>query len=352
MRPFFLIVSESSGDITAKLIDRVTRISVVDAEGVENDSLDVELDDRGQFIALPETGERLWVYLGYQGGPIVEMGRYVVDELTLTGPPLSISFTAKGADMTKPLRAPKNITRHGEGLTLGQLAREIAQAHGLEPRIHPEVESIPLVHIDQMGESDMAVLGRLSDLHDLSLRLTATELIWRPYPARLAPTDPLRPPPVILDARDITRYRWQRQSRTEYQQARATYYDPDTGKREAVYAGGQGANQTTGPEVGQGSSSRGAVLELRHDARDRDGAERLAKARHAQNARACASLNLDMPGNPYVQAGAHLVLTGLSEPVGGEWTIERVTHKIDAGGYSMALEAVPPGQDQQSGTGP
>jgi uncharacterized protein len=343
VRPFFLIVSERSGDITGKLIDRVVRLSVVDAEGIENDSLEVEIDDRGQFIALPETGEYLRVYLGYQGGPIVEMGRYVVDELTLSGPPLTIGFTAKGADMTKPLRAPKTLTRHAEGLTLGQLAREIAQTHGLEPRIHPEVEPIPVEHVDQMGESDMALLGRLADLHDLSLRLTADELILRPHPARLAPEDPLRPPPVVLDARYITRYRWQRQSRTEYADTRATYYDADTGRREAVYAVGRGNGA---PQTGDASTK--PVLELRHDARDRDGAERLAKARHGQNARACASLSLDLPGDPYLQAGAHLTLTGLSEPVGGEWTVERVTHRVDARGYSMAVEAVPPGQDQDT----
>lgn len=331
MLPRFIIISESSGDITQKLIDRVTRLTVVDAEGIDNDTLDVELDDRGQSIALPDVGERLWVYLGYLGGPMVEMGRYVVDEISVFGPPLSISFTAKGADMTQALRAPKNQSRHHDGLTLGQLAREIAAAHHLTPRIHPQADALSLEHVDQVSESDMAVLVRLAEEHDLSLRLTATELILRPHPARLSPTDPYRPPPVNLAAREITRYRWQRQSRAEYAEVRATYYDVDRGERVGVT---DARGQATGP-----------TLELRHDARDSQRAQELAAARKRQADRASRSLTVDMPGNPHIQAGAHLTVTGLSEPVGGSWTIERVTHTVDASGYVMSLETVLPTPD-------
>lgn len=331
MRPIFVIVSESSGDITGKLIDRVTRLTVVDAEGIDNDTLDVDLDDRGQFIALPDVGERLWVYLGYLGGPIVEMGRYVVDELSVFGPPLSIAITAKGADMTQALKAPKNQSRHEDGLTLGQVAREIAAAHNLTPRIHPQADPLPLEHVDQISESDMAVLARLAEEHDLSLRLTATELILRPHPARLPPVDPYRPPPVTLTARDITRYRWRRQSRAEYAEVRATYYDADRGER-------VGVTDTRG-------QNEGPTLELRHDARDPQRAQELAAARKRQTDRASRSLTMDMPGNPHIQAGAHLTLLGLSEPVGGAWTIERVTHTLDRSGYALTIDAVPPTPD-------
>lgn len=330
MRPAFVIVSESSGDITGKLIDRVTRISVVDAEGIDNDTLDVDLDDRGQFIALPDVGERLWVYLGYVGGPMVEMGRYVVDEVSVSGPPLSIAFTAKGPDMTQGLKAPKNESRHEDGLTLGELAREIAADHHLTPRIHPLADPLTIEHVDQISESDMAVLARLAEEHDLSLRLTATELILRPHPARLPPTDSYRPPPVTLTARDITRYRWRRQSRSEYADVRATHYDADQGRRVGV----KSAKRGDGP-----------TLTLRHDARDAQRAQQLADARKRQADRASRSLTLDLPGNPHIQAGGHLILTGVSDPVGGAWTIERVTHTLDSSGYAITIDAVPPTLD-------
>ncbi|MCS6809798.1 MAG: hypothetical protein NZ694_00810 [Tepidimonas sp.] len=171
MRPVFYLFSVDGADITASLMERTTRLTVTDEEGVTSDTLEVELDDRGQRIQLPAIGDRLRLLLGYlERTPIPTIGDFVVDEVRLSGPPLSIGFTAKGADMVRTgLKAPVMID--APDATLADVARRIAQRHGFEPRIHPQAEAVPIGHIVQQTESDMALLTRLARAHDFVARI-------------------------------------------------------------------------------------------------------------------------------------------------------------------------------------
>ena len=320
MRPIFILIAlDSATDLTAKLIDRVTSIRVTDAEGTESDTLEIELDDRHQIMQLPETGQRLRLMLGYAGGPVETMGDFVVDELGLSGPPLSMTISAKGADLLGGIKAPKAKTEQPD--SLGKLAETIADRHGFEADIHAEAFTHALPHIDQWGESDMAVLGRMAGLFDMTMKLAAKTLTLRPHAARLA----LNTREIL--ATDLTSYQWRGRSRTKYTAVRASYYDPDKAARIPV-------------TVGDGEA--GPVLELRHDARDAAEAATLAQTRSRQMARGTASLSLELPGVPGLRAGDRLMLRGLNDPVGGTWVVERITHRLDAKGYITSVECMPP----------
>ena len=332
MRPAFYLFSTDGADLTETLMQRLTRLSVTDEEGVTSDVLEVELDDRGQFVGLPQIGDRLRLLLGYlERTPLPVIGDFVVDEVRLSGPPLSIAFTAKGADMARTaLKAP--LIDDADDDTLADLARRIAAKHGFEAAIHPSADAVALGHITQQTESDMALLTHLARAHDFIVRLDGQRLTLRPHAANLAPARQaggLAPPLHRLDARRITRYDYTTNARSRYGKVRGWYYDPDTGKRRPV-------------EVEDGEHADAPTFDMRHDARNEADARRQAEARLRQLRRASGSLTLELPGDTRLLAGHHLYLTGLSEPVGGQWVIQRAEHTLDAHGLRTRLECVPP----------
>lgn len=334
MRPVFYLFDLAGTDLTGTLLDRTTRLTVVDAEGLSSDTLEVELDDRGQSVQLPAVGARLRLLLGYlERPPVPTIGDFVVDEVRLSGPPLAIAFTAKGADFVNTaLKAP--LIDDGDDDTLDALARRLASRHGLQPNIHPDAATIPLGHIDQQTESDMALLTRLARERDWVLRLDGERLTLRPHAGNLPPArepQPWRPALHRLDARRITRYDYTSNSRSQYSKVRSYYYDPDTGRRVPV-------------EVGDGQHQDAPVMEVRHDAKDERAARDAAAARLRQLRRSSGSLTLELPGDTRLLAGHHVLVTGLSDPVGGQWVIQRAEHTLDAEGLRTRIECVPPSE--------
>lgn len=140
---------------------------------------------------------------------------------------------------------------------------------------------------------------------------------------------PLTPAIHRIDARRITRYDYTTNARSRYGKVRSWYYDPDTGRRIPV-------------EVDDGEQPDAPTLDLRHDARDEQAALDLATARLRQLRRASGSLTLELPGDTRLLAGHHVLITDLSEPVAGQWVIERAKHTLDSDGLKTIIECVPP----------
>lgn len=55
-----------------------------------------------------------------------------------------------------------------------------------------------------------------------------------------------------------------------------------------------------------------------------------------------ATLSLTLIGNPALQAEGKIQLTGLRDPVGGEWLLQRVEHQLDGRGFVTRIEAETP----------
>ncbi|MCS6809799.1 MAG: contractile injection system protein, VgrG/Pvc8 family [Tepidimonas sp.] len=141
----------------------------------------------------------------------------------------------------------------------------------------------------------------------------------------------MTPPLHRLRAQDITRYDYTINARSRYGRVRAWYYDADRGRRVPV-------------EVEDGEHADAPTMELRHDARTEQQARAQAEARLRQLRRAGGTLTLETPGDTRLLAGHHVYLTGLAQPVGGQWVIQRAEHTLDAAGLRTRLECVPPGE--------
>lgn len=339
MRPVVYLMSVDGSDITQTLIDRVSRVTVTDCEGFASDVLEVELDDRGQFVQLPSVGDKIRCLLGFlERSPVPVMGDFVVDEVRLFGPPLTIAFTAKGADFVNTsIKAP--LIGGGDDVTLASLAQRIAAKHGLQPVIHPDAEQIQLWHIDQQTESDMALLERLARMRDWVLRLDAERLTLRPHASALPPSiqaSSFSPPLHRIDARSVTRYDYTTSARSRYGRVRAWYYDTDKGRRVPVDVEVEGGGD-------------GPTLDLRHDAKSEPDARQAAEGRLRQLRRAEGRLTLELPGDTRILAGHHIFLVGLSDPIAGQWVIDRAEHSLDSSGLRTVLECVPPSAPGKAG---
>lgn len=106
-------------------MSRIISISLTDKRGFEADELTIELDDHDGTIAIPKTGSKITLKLGYQETGLVEKGEYLVSEFTASGSPDRLSITARAADLAEALAEQVEKSWHKQ--TLYQIIETIAK---------------------------------------------------------------------------------------------------------------------------------------------------------------------------------------------------------------------------------
>lgn len=79
-------VADAANKVFAAL-SRIVSIDLTDKRGFEADELTIELDDYDGAVAIPNTGSKITLHLGYQETGIVDKGEYLFSEFTHTGAP-------------------------------------------------------------------------------------------------------------------------------------------------------------------------------------------------------------------------------------------------------------------------
>ena len=323
MTPQFHIVVEGQGDVTAQIRERLLSLRVVDEVGYRSDEFEFRLDDRGGEMQLPRRGVALKVELGYEESGRVAMGRYVVDEVEVSGPPETLTVRAKATDMRTGAKQRK--TRSWDQVTIGDLVATIARDYDLEPRVSSELAGIVLPHVDQTDESDLHLLTRLGEKYDAAPRSAGGHLAFaRRGVGRSATQGAVT---AVRVAREHAGdYRVTFADRSRYGAVRAYWYDRSAGRRREVKAG-----------------SSEPVYALRDDQVDADTARYAAQARLDALNRGAVVLSLSLrPGAPAVSAEAPLTLSGFRDGVDGRWIVTRVIHELSGGGLTTEVEAEQP----------
>ena len=166
MRPSFTITA-AGNDITADISARLVSMDITDTVDETSDGLTLVLEDVMGTLALPKSGAKLEVSLGYNGAN-QRMGAFVVDEVTIEGPPDTIGITAsstpfvddRGGGGSASFTSRKS--RSWEGKTIGDIVSKIASECNLTPVIDKALEGITIPHIAQVGESDANLLIRIA----------------------------------------------------------------------------------------------------------------------------------------------------------------------------------------------
>ena len=307
---------------------RLVSLGITEKRGEEADQLDLVIDDTDGAVALPPTGAKIHVWLGWKQGSdvtpgLVDKGWFIVDEVAHGGPPDLITIRARSADFTSDLKTRREKSWHGT--TLGAIVTEIAERHQLTPRCAASLADIAVTAKAQNRESDLAFLRRLGRERGAVAKIARGALIFSPIAAGVTPTGkPIGT--VTIARRDGDAHQFSRQKRDDVPGVKATWHDRKSGKREHFVVG----------EV-EGAKTLSRVYANEADA------QAAANAANGRAGREPASLSLKLTlGRPDIHVETKANVSGYKVPINGAaWLVAEVVHSFGDRGYltDLKLEA-------------
>ena len=320
MTPMFCIVADGS-DITRMINDRLLLLRTSDKPGMESDEFELRIDDRDGAVTLPARGASIEIFLGYAGSTLSREGRYVVDDIEVSGPPATLVIRGKASDM----RGSGKTTRSGswEGDSLATIVSTIARRNGWEPAC--KVATI-VPRADQLGESDFNFVTRLAKQHDCTAKVADGKLIVMPRQGGVTASGKTLDLVTITKA-DVSRYSFQLGDRSNHKTVKTKYQDKATGKLKVISLDNDDSPDGLPP-----------VHTDRHIHPNKTAAEQAAKARLSAFNRSTASVRLEMPGRSDLFAERMISAQGFKDGLDGEYLVDSREQVFTQSGWSTTIE--------------
>lgn len=343
-------------------MSRIISISLTDKRGFEADELTIELDDHDGTIAIPKTGSKITLKLGYQETGLVEKGEYLVSEFTASGSPDRLSITARAADLAEALAEQVEKSWHKQ--TLYQIIETIAKKHKYEYVISKAYQNTKIEHIDQTNESDASFMSRLAEQYDAIATVKNGKLLFIPAgESQTASGQPILPTTITRASGDSHSFTYS--STNSYQAVRAYYTDKKTGQKKEVIVNKDNAypNKKTITKVKKYKTKRKdgktqkvttqkvtdnqkvntegqKIKTLRHLYATENGAWSGARGAFKKIQRGVAEFSITLAvGRPDLYPETPAVVKGFKPEIDAEaWLITEVSHKIDSGGYTASIQ--------------
>jgi phage protein D len=320
MKPAFRIVADGA-DISALINDRLLSLQTSDKPGMESDTFELRIDDRDGAMSLPRRGASIEVYLGYAETALTRIGRYTVDDITLSGPPDTLVISGKASDM----RGSGKSTRNGswENVSLATIVGEISARNGWQPAC-TVTTTVP--RIDQLNESDFNFITRLAKKHDCTAKVADGKLLVMPRQGGQSASG--KTLEVITVRRsDVSRWQFRLSDRSTHKAVNATHQDKKTGRLVVVHI-----------ENGEIPDGLPPVHTDRHIYPDKSAAEQAAKARLAAFNRSSAGVRLEMVGRTDLFAERMIDAQGFKDGLDGEYLVDSVEQTFTQSGWSTTVE--------------
>lgn len=337
-------------------MSRIISISLTDKRGFEADELTIELDDHDGTIAIPKTGSKITLKLGYKETGLVEKGEYLVSEFTASGSPDILSITARAADLAEALAEQVEKSWHKQ--TLYQIIETIAKKHKYEYIISKDYQNQKIEHIDQTNESDASFMSRLAEQYDAIATVKNGKLLFIPAgESQTASGQPILPTTITRASGDSHSFTYS--SSNSYQAVRAYYTDKKTGQKKEVIVNKDNAypNKKTTQQTktvkgktfkakkkennNQKVNTEGQKIKtLRHLYATESGAWSGARGAFKKIQRGVAEFSITLAvGRPDLYPETPAVVKGFKPEIDAEaWLITEVSHKIDSGGYTASIQ--------------
>ena len=310
-------------DITAKVRPRLVSLNLSEKRGEEADQLDIVLDDSDGNLDLPPTGATLELQLGWKQGSdvivgLINKGRFVVDEVSHSGPPDQITIRARAADFASDIKTRREKAHHDT--TLGAIVSEIAGRHKLKPRCAASLAGIAVGKI-QSRESDLAFLRKLGREYGAVAKIAAGTLIFAPIGTGQTPSGKTLPT-IIIRRRDGETHQFTRQKRDDVDGVSATWHDRKGAKRQTVTAG-----------KADGAKKLARVYPTEEAART------AANAAKAKAGREPLSLTLSLLGRPDIAPEQKASVSGYKAAIDAiDWLVTEVDHSLGDQGFITRLK--------------
>ncbi|MBT1262496.1 late control protein [Pseudomonas sp. VS40] len=320
MTPQFRIVANGS-DITSLINDRLLLLRTTDKPGMESDEFELRIDDRDGLVTLPKRGAGIEVYLGYAETSLVRLGRYVVDEIEVSGPPDTIVIRGKASDM----RGTGKSIRSGswEDVPLSKIVSDIAARNGWTPAC---TIATKVARADQLHESDFSFVTRLAKQYDCTAKVGDGKLMVIQRQAGLSASGKVIGA-ITITRSDVSRWQFRLGDRNAHKTVAAKHQDKKTGKLSVV--------SLDNDDVPDGLP---AVHTDRHIHPNKTAAESAAKARLAAFNRSTAGVRLEMVGRTDLFAERSINAQGFKVGLDGEYLVDSVEQTFTQAGWSTTVE--------------
>lgn len=291
-------------------------LTVTDNEGHKSDSCEVEVDNR-ETLAAPKKGSEIKVWLGYADTGLVYMGSYKVSQWTKSGRPLKMTVSGQAADLNGDLKSPKSRSYHKKKVK--EIVEQVAGKHKLKAKVHPDIGSIELGHIDQSTESDINFITRLAKRFGGVAKIADGNLIINKPGSGTLPSGS---PAPTFTLRETPQTDWSAtgSERGHYKSVQAAWQDTEKGERQWV-------------SEGEGKPR----FRDRKLYKTEDEAKKAAKAQLDGAQRGKVTVEITREGFPDIFSGAQVSLSDFDPDVDGEYTVKTVTHTLDDDGFKTKL---------------
>lgn len=338
-----------------KTQSRIISISLTDKRGFEADELNIELDDEGGAIAIPEIGNEITLQLGYAETGLIDKGKFKVSEFTASGSPDRLNITARAADLAETLAEQVEKSWHKK--TLYEIIETIAKKHGYPHKIAERYKQEKIAHIDQTNESDASFMSRLAEQYDAIATVKNGTLLF--IPAGGGETAGGKPiPPAVITRAAGDSHSFSYSTSDSYSAVRAYYTDRRTGNKKEVVVNQDNAY----PErktVKKGKNVKGKTFQankkeninrridasgqkiktLRHLYATENGAWSGARSAYKKLKRGTAQFSITLAaGRPDLFPETPATVSGFKPEIDAEqWLVTEAAHKLDGGGYTTAI---------------
>lgn len=231
--PIFALTVDGE-DITVKIADRLSTLTLTDNRGFEADQLDIVLDDGDGKLTLPPLGAVIRLSLGWKATGLVDKGSYTVDDIEHEGAPDILTIRARSADLRSGLTTQRERSFHGK--KVGDIVRTIAAENDLDPVIAAQLDTIAIEHLDQTNETSANLLTRMAGMFDAIATVKSGRLMF--IHAGGGVTASGKPLPTITITRgEGDKHRFSLADRGNYTHVSASWHDIDSAlKGEVIWS--------------------------------------------------------------------------------------------------------------------
>ena len=306
-------------DINRLIEDKFIALTIKDKIGLSADTLDLRIAfDRS--YAIPRAGVVLEAKIGYAEEGLWEVGKFVVEETTLTGganaaDELNIRATSIPESPQAAVGALQGATERVwqsfdvDGTTFKTIVDEVCADANLTAKIDPSLAAIQMPFTAQLNESDAEFLHRLTIIRDGIIKYHDTQVIIEKKDSGNIGT-------LSIPRTDtITNYEFTASERTKIASVVSKYQDADAGEV-IKYTAGNGKPRKV----------------IRQTYPDRKSAVDAAESLLKQLQRETVDVRITMPTVVGLLAEKVINLSDFPDAsTNGEYIIASVTHHLENG---------------------
>lgn len=315
-------------DVTSNFDPVLVSLTITDSEGGKADSLEVQLDDEGGQILLPQPGAQISAGVGWEdSGPAVQFDGYL-DEPTSTGARgqgLLLTISAKSADLRGKLKTTRH--KHKDKGSFKDAATEFAKGTGVTVHVDDSLAAVSRDYWRIGHESFPAWGERIAREIGATFKIMGDKAVFVARSAgKSASGKPLKTIEVQEGVNLISHSLAPTLSRPAFQKFKTRWYDWKKAKyvEEEVEAK---------PEEG----FDGSIMD-RFPAPDADHAKKRAGSNKAESDRDKGGGTVTIDGAPDAFAECLCEVSGIRDGIDGAYRVSSARHKLTrSAGYTTEL---------------